>query len=292
MTEGWKCITNDPFIRSIVKQLYRLHFTGTPFLRLTSLERSPEDQEQVLGMQEQTNLLLRKKVITEVLPETQWFYSNVFLVSKASGGWRPIIDFETVKHTPQCTSLHVFTISYIFSSKASHLKLTWGTCTSRKIHLDNQNCLHLTLMNKLLQFSVLPFSLNTAPQVCTHLAHTVTGYFQRQGILVLSYPVDWLVYHRDQNLLLNHQSILLQTLELMGFKLILEKLELNQCQRHLVPCCLTTARSGKGSPLRMKDPGDSSTPATYQSGHPCHFYPPSWSRLIGHQVSPLWFVCS
>ena len=40
------------------------------------------------GMQEQVSLMLQKNAISEISPDTSVFYSNVFLVRKASGGWR------------------------------------------------------------------------------------------------------------------------------------------------------------------------------------------------------------
>ena len=62
--EGWKCITNDPYVLSIVAQVYRLRFTSPPLLRQTPWEiRSPQGPEEILGMREQITLMLQKKAI-------------------------------------------------------------------------------------------------------------------------------------------------------------------------------------------------------------------------------------
>ena len=53
---------------------------------------------------------------------------------------------------------------------------------------------------------VIPFGLNTAPQVFTHLGQTVAGYLHRQGISVMPYLNDWLVHHQNRQVLLCHQS--------------------------------------------------------------------------------------
>ena len=93
--EGWKRITNDPYVLSIVSKGYRLRFTSPPLLRQTPWEiRSPQDPQEILGMREQISLMLQKNAITEVPPDSPGFYSNVFLVRKASGGWRPVIESE------------------------------------------------------------------------------------------------------------------------------------------------------------------------------------------------------
>ena len=45
--EGWKRLTNDPYILSIVSQGYRLHSTSSPILRSTPWERRfPWDQDE------------------------------------------------------------------------------------------------------------------------------------------------------------------------------------------------------------------------------------------------------
>ena len=47
--------------------------------------------------------MLQKNAITEVPPNSPGFYSNVFLVRKASGGWRPVIDLKNLNahiHAP------------------------------------------------------------------------------------------------------------------------------------------------------------------------------------------------
>ena len=94
--EGWKSITNDPCVLSIVAKGYRLRFTSPPLLRQTPWEiRSPQDPQEILGMREQISLMLQKNAITEVPPNSPGFYSNVFLVRKATGVWRPVIDKES-----------------------------------------------------------------------------------------------------------------------------------------------------------------------------------------------------
>ena len=51
------------------------------------------------------------------------------------------------------------------------------------IHPDSRKYMYLrfALENKVYQFRVLPFGLNTAPQVFTHLGHTVAAYLHRLG---------------------------------------------------------------------------------------------------------------
>ena len=115
--EGWKRITNDPYVLSIVAKGYRLRFTSPPLLRQIPWEiRSPQDPKEVLGMREQITIMLQKNAITEVPPDSPGFYSNVFLVRKASGGWRPVIDLKNLNAHIHAPHFRMFTTSSILSS--------------------------------------------------------------------------------------------------------------------------------------------------------------------------------
>ena len=54
------------------------------------------------------------------------------------------------------------------------------------------------------------------PQVFTRLGHTVAAYLHHQGILVIPYLDDWLIHHRDSQLLLRHRFQLLNILNMVG----------------------------------------------------------------------------
>ena len=89
---------------------------------------------------------------------------------------------------------------------------------------------YLRFENKVYQFRVLPFGLNTAPQIVTRLGHTVTGYLNCLGISVIPYLDDWLIHHPDRQVLLRHQAQLLSTLDLVSFVLNRKKSELDLTQ--------------------------------------------------------------
>ena len=116
--EGWKRIMNDPYVLSIVAKGYRLRFTSPQLLRKTPWEiKSPKDPQEILGMREQISIMLQKNAITEVPPDSPGFYSNVFLVRKASGGWRPVIDLKNLNAHIHAPHFRMFTTSSVLSSK-------------------------------------------------------------------------------------------------------------------------------------------------------------------------------
>ena len=173
-------------------------------------------------MQEQIFLMLQKNTISEISPDTSGFYSNVFLVRKAFGGWRPDIDLKQLNHHIDAPHFRMHTISSVLSTiergdYAFKIDLQ-DSYFHVLIHPDSRKYLRFAFENKVYQFRVLHFSLNTAPQVLTCLGHKVAAYLHHQGILVIPY-LDWLIHHPDRQVLLRHQSQLLNILNMVGLRL-------------------------------------------------------------------------
>ena len=172
--------------------------------------------------------MLQKNMVTEVPPNSPGFYSNVFLVRKASGEGRPVIDLKSLNAHIFAPHFHIFTTSSVLSTmRKGDLQDVYFHVP---IHPKSRKYLRFAFENKVYQFRVLPFSLNTVPQIFTRLGHTVTGYLHRLGISVIPYLDDWLVHHPDRQVLLQHQIQLLKTLDLVGFILNRKKSELDLVQ--------------------------------------------------------------
>ena len=67
-------------------------------------------------MREQISLMLQKNAISEISPDTPGFYLNVFLVRKASGGWRPVIDLKQLNHHIDAPHFRMHTISSVLNT--------------------------------------------------------------------------------------------------------------------------------------------------------------------------------
>ena len=178
--------------------------------------------------------MLQKNAITEVPPDSPGFYSNVFLVRKASGGWRPVIDLKDLNAHIHAPHFRMFTTGSVLSSveKGDYaFKIDLQDAYFHvPIHPSSRKYLRFPFENRVYQFQVLPFGLNTAPQVFTRLGHTVTAYLHRLGVSVIPYLDDWLVHHPDRQVLLRQQGLLLDTLDLVGFILNRKKSELDLTQ--------------------------------------------------------------
>ena len=159
---------------------------------------------------------------------------HVFLVRKASGGWRPVIDLKNLNTHIHAPHFRMFTTSSVLSSveKGDYaFKIDLQDAYFHvPIHPSSRKYLRFAFENRVYQFQVLPFGLNTAPQVFTRLGHTVTAYLHRQGVSVIPHLDDWLVHHPDRQILQPHQALLIDTLDLVGFILNQKKSELDLTQ--------------------------------------------------------------
>ena len=157
------------------------------------------------------------------------FYSNVFLVHKASRGWHPVID---LKQLNALISLSYYKLSAEYRKKRRlRVQNRYAGCVlSHTNPSSKQEVPTFCIRKQAFQFQVFPFGLNTAPQVFTCLGHTVAAYLHRQGISVIPYLDDWLIHHPDYQVLGCHLSQLLKTLDLVGLKLNEGKSELDRVQ--------------------------------------------------------------
>ena len=293
--EGWKRITNDPYVKYRSQGVQISFYKSSPSPSPWEI-RSPQGPEEILGMREQITFMLQKNAITEVPSNSPGFYSNVFLVKKASGGWRPIIDLKNLNAHIHAPHFRMFTTNSVLSSvrkgdyafKIDLLDVYFHV----PIHPSSRKYLRFAFENKVYQFQVLPFGLNTAPQVFTRLGHKVTSYLHRQGISVIPYLDDWLIHHPNRKVLLLHQAQLINMLDLVGFVLNRKKSELD----------LTQDLQFLGIRLRL-DLGEASLPESktweivararhLSSLHVLTYTQVLWGHSIGPQVLSLLVVCT
>ena len=125
------------------------------------------------------------------------FYSRLFLLEKASGGWRPVIDLspfnEFVQQTPfkmETTSLVPLSVRKGDFLASIYLKDAYFQIP---VHTSSRKWLRFVSDGTVHQFKVLCFGLSTAPQVFTRVFATVSAWAHAQGVCLLRYLDNWLV---------------------------------------------------------------------------------------------------
>ena len=88
-----------------------------PLLLKTPWElQIPKGSLKIQGMREQISLMLQKNAFSKISQYTPGFYSNIFLVRKASGGWRPTIDIKQMNDHIDTLHFHMHTISLLLNT--------------------------------------------------------------------------------------------------------------------------------------------------------------------------------
>ena len=107
----------DAWVVEALRVGYRIPFDRRPPLseRPLSLPAySPQSIKGVALTQELQNLL--RKGAVELAPQSPGFYSRLFLVQKASGSWRPIIDLSTLNDYITSSHFHMETPQSVLRS--------------------------------------------------------------------------------------------------------------------------------------------------------------------------------
>ena len=125
------------------------------------------------------------------------FYSRLFLVEKATGGWRPVIDLSHLNDFVQLTPFKMETVASVLLSvregdflASLDLKDAYFQIP---IHGSSRKLLRFMSEGTVYQFKALCFGLSTAPQVFTRVFAAVSAWAHSCGIRLLRYLDDWLV---------------------------------------------------------------------------------------------------
>ena len=125
------------------------------------------------------------------------FYSRLFLVEKATGGWRPAIDLSHLNDFVQLMPFKMETVASVLLSvregdflASLDLKDAYFQIP---IHGSSRKLLRFMSEGTVYQFKALCFGLSTPPQVFTRVFAAVSAWAHARGIRLLRYLDDWLV---------------------------------------------------------------------------------------------------
>ena len=188
----------DAWVVEVLRVSYRIPFDRQPPLseRPLSLPTySPQSIKGVVLTQELQHLL--QKGAVEPAPQSPGFYSRLFLVQKASGSWRPIIDLSTLNGYVISSHFHMETPKSVLRSIRPG---DWMVSLDLQdaylqvpVYRDSRRYLRFVVKGRTYQFRVLCFGLTTAPQVFTRIMAPVSAILHKYGVRMLRYLDDWLI---------------------------------------------------------------------------------------------------
>lgn len=224
-SDVWKKFTSDPWILQTISG-YKIDFDSFPVQEIIPREIIFSDSERKIVNQE-IQILLFKGAIVPSKYEHGQFVSNIFIVPKPNGKFRPVINlkylnyFVTYEHFKQETFsviLDLIQENDFFTS--IDLKDAYF---SIPVHEDFQKFLKFIWEGQLFQFICLPFGLASAPRIYTKVLKPVYAWFRKQGFRCSYYIDDSLNMNKDRDVCRSNALKMSETLDSLGYTINKEK---------------------------------------------------------------------
>ena len=174
----------------------KIQFTSIPPIRRRRRCPCSLPPEQVSVLQEEIKSVLTKGAIKETSSQGG-FLSNIHVVPKKDGGWRPIVDLRALN---QCVVIQHFKMEGLHMLKEVLSKRDRMDKVDLKdayltvpIHVAHMKYLKFQWEEKTYEFLTLPFGLASAPRTFTKIMRLVVSHLRAQGIRLLSYIDNMLV---------------------------------------------------------------------------------------------------
>ncbi|CAG2215354.1 unnamed protein product [Mytilus edulis] len=181
-----------------------------------------QDPQKFLLLSTEVETLLTKRAVEEVPVSSidPGFYSRLFLVSKKTGGMRPVIDLSILN---SYMIIPHFKMETNRSIRASILPGMWTTSldlTDAYFHVpvchSYRKFLRFVWNKRVYQFRALPFGLSTAPLAFTKLMQVAIAQLHSQAIQIHSYLDDSLIKELSPEKLYLNTDVVIRLLFLSG----------------------------------------------------------------------------
>ena len=171
----WQAVGADSWTVSVLRDGYRLSFESPPLLTRTPIlfPAYRPGSPQSLALRQEIEKMLAKGAL-EIVPDPgPGFYSRLFLVEKATGGWRPVIDLSTLNTFIRQTPFKMETVASVLNAVQENDLLASLDLKDAyfqvPVHPSSRKFLHFVSQGTVYQFKVICFGLSTAPQVFTRV---------------------------------------------------------------------------------------------------------------------------
>ena len=200
----WDALTTDRYVRSIVREGYRVDLLGSPPLSPDPIPMELfRDTDRSKALRREIMSLLDKGEIEELNPRSlsPGFYSRLFLVPKTDGSHRPVFDLKSLNQFVHKEKFKMTTPRTV--TNAMH-KGDWAVSIDLKdayfhvpIHVRSRRLLRFAIVTndglRVFQFRALPFGVTSAPRIFTKVILPLGHHAYLHSVCLLQYLDDWLL---------------------------------------------------------------------------------------------------
>ena len=114
----WQSLGAEPWVVKTLRLGYRIPFSSLPPLssRPVAFSTYQESSPRFEALAQEVSKMIEKGALEEVPNPDPGFYNRIFLVEKATGGWRPVIDLSLLNSFVRLTSFKMETVATVLAS--------------------------------------------------------------------------------------------------------------------------------------------------------------------------------
>ena len=229
----WQAVGAETWVVTVLRDGYRVPFKDSP----PPLSRTPVSfptyragSPRAQALQQEVEGMLAKGALEIARNPGPGFYSRLFVVEKATGSWRPVIDLSHLNDFVQLTPFKMEIIALVLLSvregdflASLDLKDAYFQIP---IHGSSRKLLRFMSEGTVYQFRALCFGLSTAPQVFTRVFAAVSAWAHSRGIRLLRYLDNWLVLSSSEKKAKQAVQSLLSLCHILGIVINKKKSDL------------------------------------------------------------------
>lgn len=221
----WKALTTDKWVLATVSG-YKIDFDSPP-----KQEKLPNkicfSEEEIKIIDLEILNMQNEGVIELSVPEKGQFISNIFIVPKPNGKFRPVINLRELNKFVHYEHFKMETFPFVLELVQKNDFFTSldlkSAYFSIPIHPSCQKFLKFCWKERLFHFVSLPFGLASAPRIFTKVLKPVYAFFRQIGIRCSYYIDDSLNMHAEKKTCEMNALLMYEKLQALGFVINDEK---------------------------------------------------------------------
>ena len=217
--KNWQKYTKDPWLLNTVSG-YEIEFCEKPFqLKIPQQINFSAEQKSIVN--QEIEELLNKGAIEFSQWEQDQFISNIFVVPKSNGKYRPIINLKSLNSFVQYEHFKQETFNIVLDLIQENDFFTsidlQDAYFAVPIHKDYRKFLKFSWNGQLFSFSCLPFGLSSAPKIFTKILRPIYAWFRQHCIRCSYYIDDSLNMDQNSQKCSENTHTMVSVLESLGF---------------------------------------------------------------------------
>lgn len=224
--DAWENITSDKWILETIRNGYKIEFKSRPVQTFIANVMNFSDKEKSL-IDIEIEELLNKGAIVPSMNETDQFISNLFLVQKKNGKFRPVLNLKKLNQFVKYFHFKQENLQSVLAATSRNCFYTSldlrDAYFSLGIRNSDRKYLKFWWKDTLYEFTCLVFGLSTAPRVFTKVMKVVFSHIRKFGISSFFYIDDSLLQDQSFDRCLENTVVLRNLLSSLGFRINEEK---------------------------------------------------------------------